>query len=142
MPEAIDLLRRESASLVQRLRLWTPARWAALAPPYGTRGDLAFHLAQALADVTADLDGRPHRPLPRLDTDLALADQIAVTGHDLGRAQPPEQLARRVTAHLLAHRHDLLGDDVPDGLARALGVDDVLALGRRTCGERCDESQP
>ncbi len=51
-----DLLRRESRSLVQRLRLWTPARYAAAAAPWGTRADLVLHLAQACADAVADLE--------------------------------------------------------------------------------------
>ena len=132
---AVELLRRESASLVQRLRLWTPQRWAAQAPPYGTRADLAFHLAQALADAAAALEGERRRVLPRLDSDLSLPDQLAVTSDDLVRAARPVGVARGAVAHLLAHRHDLLGDDVPGGLAEALDVRDVLALGRDICDE-------
>jgi hypothetical protein len=128
-----ELLRRESRSLVQRLRLWTPARYAAVAPPWGTRGDLVLHLAQALADAAADLEQDPRRRVPPLDGDLARADQLAVTSDDLVRARPGDELARAATAHLLAHRADLLGDDVPASLAQALGVPDVLAAGRRAC---------
>ena len=116
----MDLLRRESRSLVQRLRLWTPARYAAAAPPHGTRGDLVHHLVQALADAATDLDGGPRRAVPRLDADLALADQLAVVSDDLVRAGPPARLARDATAHLLVHRRDLLGEQVPPGLAEAL----------------------
>jgi hypothetical protein len=130
---AVDVLRRESASLVQRLRLWTPQRWAAHSPSYGTRAGVAFHLAQALADAAAALEGQPARALPRLDSDLGVPDQLAVTADDLLRAGPPAALARDATAHLLLHRHDLLGDAVPDGLAAALGTTDVLALGRQVC---------
>lgn len=132
--EPVDLLRRESRSLVQRLRLWTPARWAATAPPYGTRADLVRHLAQALADAAARLEGEPLRDLPRLD-DLGVADQLAVTSDDLLRAAPPDELARAATAHLLAHRRDLLDEDVPPGLAAALGLDDVVSAGRTNCEE-------
>ena len=130
----VALLRRESRSLVQRLRLWTPARYAAAAPPVGTRGDLVHHLAQALADAAAAQEGRPRRALPRLD-DLALADQLAVTSDDLVRADPPEAVATAATAHLLAHRRDLLEEEVPAGLAAALGITDVEALGRANCEE-------
>ena len=129
-----DLLRRESRSLVQRLRLWTPARYAAAAPPWGTRAELVLHLAQACADAAAGLEGEPRRTVPRLDSDLGLADQLAVTSDDLVRAGPDEELARRVTAHLLVHRLDLLGEDVPASLADALGVTDVLSAGRAACG--------
>jgi hypothetical protein len=131
-----ELLRRESQSLVERLRLWTPARWAAAAPsPYGTRGDVAHHLASALADLAADVEATPHRVLPRLDSDLALPDQLAVTADDLVRAEPPAALAARATAHLLLHRRDLLGEDVPAGLAAALGFPDVLTIGAQMCDE-------
>ena len=132
-PSPADLLRRESRSLVQRLRLWTPARYAASAPPWGTRGDLVHHLAQALADAAADAEGGPRRPLPRLDSDLGLADQLAVTADDLVRTGPPDAVARAQTAHLLLHRSALLDDDVPASLAAALGVPDVLAEGAEVC---------
>lgn len=99
----------------------------------GTRADVAHHLAQALADAASDAEGRPRQRLPRLASDLALADQLAVTADDLVRARPEPAVAIAATAHLLAHRSDLLGDDVPVGLAQALGLDDVLAAGRAVC---------
>ncbi len=133
-PAPVDLLRRESRSLVQRLRLWTPARYAAAAPPWGTRAELVRHLAQSCADAAAKLEGGPRRALPRLDSDLGLADQLAVTSDDLVRARPDDDLARAVTAHVLVHRLDLLGEDVPATLSGALGVDDVVAAGRAACG--------
>jgi hypothetical protein len=136
--DPVALLRRESRSLVQRLRLWTPARYAAAAPPFGTRAELVHHLAQALADAAADLEGGPRRPLPRLDTDLALADQLAVTSDDLLRAGPGPDSAAAATCHLLLHRHDLLGEPVPPGLVDALvpGRDQaaVLSAGALACG--------
>ena len=132
--QGVDLLRRESRSLVQRLRLWTPARFAATAPPFGSRADLVHHLAQSLAAAAARAEGQPWRPLPRLD-DLAVADQLAVTADDLVRAGPPDEVARAATAHLLLHRQDLLGEEVPPGLAAGLGVDDVAAAGRVICDE-------
>ncbi len=113
---------------MQRLRLWTPTRFAAQAPTHGTRGDLVHHLAQRLADQGADVEGRPRRALPRLDADLGLPDQLAVTADDLARTGDAEA-ARAATAHLLLHRRDLLDEDVPPGLAAALGVADVLAAG-------------
>jgi len=135
--DPVALLRRESRSLVQRLRLWTPARYAAAALPFATRGALVHHLAQALAEVAADLEGGPHRPVPRLDSDLALADQLAVTADDLVRARPDCDQAAAATCHLLLHRHDLLGEPVPLALAEALaaGGDEVavLAAGTATC---------
>jgi hypothetical protein len=124
------LLAREAASLVGRLRLFTPARWSAALPPYGTRADAVHHLAQALADAEGSAPVR----LPRLDSDLALPDQLAVTADDLVRSGRADADA---VAHLLLHRADLLEDEVPAGLARELGEPDgtaVLARGRRACG--------
>jgi hypothetical protein len=131
MEDPVALLRRESRSLVQRLRLWTPSRFAAQAGA-ATRGDLVHHLAQRLADQAADAEGQARRPLPRLD-DLALPDQLAVTSDDLTRTGDRDA-ARAATVHLLLHRRDLLGEDVPAGLAEALGLPDVLAAGREACG--------
>ena len=136
--DQVLLLRRESRSLVQRLRLWTPARYAAAAPPFPTRGALVHHLAQALADVAADLERTARRRLPRLETDLGLADQLAVTADDLVRAAPTSEQAAAATCHVLLHRHDLLGEPVPPALAGALvppggGEVDVLAAGAVAC---------
>jgi hypothetical protein len=112
--EAGELLAREARSLVERLRVWTPARWGAEVPPYGTRADGVHHLAQWLADRAGEAPVR----LPRLDSDLGLPDQLAVTADDLVRSGRAE-LAD--TAHLLAHRADLLGEDVPAPLRERLG---------------------
>lgn len=134
---ASALLDREARSLVQRLRLWTPARWAAAAPGAepvpGSRADVAHHLAQALADTAAALEGGLARTVPRLDSDLALPDQLAVTAHDLVRAGPPDDVARDAVCHLLLHRWQLLDDPVPAGLATALDAPDALEHGRRVC---------
>ena len=127
-----DLLAHEAGSLVARLRLWTPARWAAAAPPYGTRADLALHLAQWLADAAGEAPVR----LPRLDSDLALPDQLAVTADDLVRAGVDGQQAADAVAHVLLHRADLLDEPVPAGLVTALGEASAAALlerARRVC---------
>ena len=126
-----ELLRREADLLVQRLRVWTPTRWAA-----GDRAAVALHLAQVLADAAADLEGEPRRALPDLGSPLALPDQVAVTADDVVRADPPADLARELVLHLLLHRHDLLADDVPMSLAERLGAgsgEALLAAARRTC---------
>jgi hypothetical protein len=72
-----------------------------------------------------------------MDTDLALADQLAVTSDDLVRAGPDAARAAAATCHLLLHRHDLLGEPVPPGLVQALaprGAEvDVLAAGAAVC---------
>jgi len=128
-----ELLAHEAGSLVARLRLWTPARWAAAAPPYGTRGDLAHHLAQWLADAAGEAPVR----LPRLDSDLALPDQLAVTADDLVRCGPDEHQGGDAVAHVLLHRVDLLDEPVPAGLVTALGASSeaaVLQRARQVCG--------
>jgi len=121
------LLAREAASLVARLRVWQPSRWQASAGPFGSRGDLVHHLAQDLADLAGEAGVR----LPRLDSDLALPDQLAVTADDLVRTRPDDGLAGRAVAHLLLHRADLLGEPVPAGLVEALGAGDAAGLLRR-----------
>lgn len=126
-------MRREARLLVDRLRLWTPARFAASAPPWGRRSDLIHHLAQDLVDRTALVEGAAARRLSRLDSDLALPDQLAVSADDLGRAGPSHTAAVMAAAHLLSHRIELLDDAIPAGLARALGLEDVVSAGQRAC---------
>ena len=87
------------------------------------------HLAQALADA----EGAAPVRLPRLDSDLVLPDQLAVTADDLVRSGRADEDA---VAHLLLHRGELLEDEVPAGLVRELGEPDGAALrerGRRAC---------
>ena len=124
------LLVREAGSVVARLRLFTPARWSAAAPPYGTRADLVHHLVQWLADTA----GQAPVPVPRLDSDLALPDQLAVTADDLVRSGRGTGDA---VAHLLLHRFELLDEPVPPGLAAQLAEDGpaaLLARARQVCG--------
>ncbi len=149
-----EVLRRESASLVARLRLWTPARWAAAAsdgalPAPGTRGDLVFHLATCFARRA----GAPAE-LPRLDNDLALPDQLAVTADDLVRTGPGRAQVVDAVAHLLLHREHLLDEPPPTGLVEELdGLDRVapdngrpdgpalVRRGRRVCGAASAEPE-
>lgn len=120
-PDASALLAKEAASFVARLRLFTPARWAAAAPELGSRADVVHHLCGWLAEAA----GEAPVPVPRLDSDLALPDQLAVTADDLvrtGRGGPD------AVAHLLLHRRDLLDEPVPAGVLAALGEPDEAAL--------------
>ncbi len=111
---------------MERLRRWTPSRWEVAAGPWGTRADLGRHLAQALADVAADLaanvQGTGRRTLPILHPDLLVADQLAVTGDDLVRLAPSAQVCGDAVDHLLAHRFDLLGEQPPATLGGAAAV--------------------
>ena len=127
-PGAGALLAREAASFVARLRLFTPPRWQAGAPPHGTRADAVHHLAQWLADAVGETPVR----LPRLDSDLALPDQLAVTADDLVRSgRAGDELLADAVAHVLLHRRELLDEPVPTGLVAALGEADERALLRR-----------
>jgi hypothetical protein len=47
-------------------------------------------LLQRLADLAADAEGQPRRPVPRLDNVLALPDQLRVIAADLTAAKPDE----------------------------------------------------
>ena len=129
MQEPEQLLAKELTSLVRRLRLWTPQRWAAAADPWGTRADLVRHLAQWLADRCAEREGEPRRELPVLRPDLLVADQLAVTGDDLVRARPSEAACREAVDHVLAHRWDLLAEEPP----ASLGGADAVRRGRAVC---------
>jgi hypothetical protein len=80
-----DRLARESGRLVDRVSSWAPPAWSA-ATALGQRGAVVHRLVQQLADLAADAEGQPHRPVPRLDNDAALADQIRVVAADLSAA--------------------------------------------------------
>jgi hypothetical protein len=67
--------------LAGQVEHWTPSRWAA-----SSRSSVMHALVQRLADRGADAEGRPRRPVPRLDNDLALPDQLRVVAADLVRA--------------------------------------------------------
>ena len=79
------LLADRVARVVDRLRSLPDSRLAR--PAGGSAGepsvaDSAHALAQVLADLAADLEGRARREVPRLH-DLASGDQVAVLAHDL-----------------------------------------------------------
>lgn len=99
-------LTRLARRLVTGTAHWTPAAWAATAPSGSAcRADVLYDLVQALADLGAEAEARPARPVPRLDNDLALPDQLLVVTADLVRAGPPPPLLVRAEAALrAAHR--------------------------------------
>jgi hypothetical protein len=77
-----ERLGREVERLADRLRTLSDVRLARALPPYASRADAARAVVQLLADGAAGLEGRPVREVPRLP-DLAVGDQVAVTGTDL-----------------------------------------------------------
>jgi hypothetical protein len=76
---------------VDRLRTLGLARLDAAFDPEPTRAEAARAVAQRLADLAADLDGRPRLTLPALGVQAA-GDQLAVTGHDLLAAAADPQI--------------------------------------------------
>jgi len=88
-----DELAREVRRLVDRVSHWTPPRWAASsASGTGTRADAVHALAQRLADLGAQVEGEPRRPVPRLPHDAALSDQLQVLAADLLAAGPGDDV--------------------------------------------------
>ncbi len=79
--------------LLNQVRHWEQPRWSANA-----RADRMHTLIQHLADLTADAEHRPRRPVPR-EHDLVLPDQLRVVSDDLLlAAPPPEAMSSAVAA--------------------------------------------
>jgi hypothetical protein len=75
--------------LLTQVSHWEQSRWSAGNP---SKADLVHGLTQRLADLGADAESRPHRPVPRL-SDLILRDQLRVVADDLLAAGQPAQLS-------------------------------------------------
>ena len=87
--------------LVGRVQHWTRHRWAKLSlDGVMTRGDRVHSLAQRLADATADVEGGPHRTVPRLDNDMALSDQLRALTADLLVVDAPPATLEALTAEV------------------------------------------
>jgi len=88
---------------------WTPAAWSAPSPgmPTASRAAVCHALAQRLADLAADAESAPHRPVPRLGNDLALPDQLRVLAADLRAATPPAALLTAAEAAIAETRRAL-----------------------------------
>jgi len=68
----------------------------------GARAEVAVGAVQRIADLGADAERRPRRPVPRL-ADPALADQLAVVVDDVLRTGDPAAV-RELAAELTALR--------------------------------------
>jgi hypothetical protein len=87
---------------------WTPPRWAAAVEPGGAaRADLMHALVQRIADLAAEAEGQPRRPVPRLDNDLALPDQLRVVAADLVMAAPEPAVLAGAGAEVATARRAL-----------------------------------
>ena len=83
LPSGTEELTAAVRKLVGQVSHWTPSRWAASSVSGLPRSDVVHELVQWLADRAADAEGEPRRPVPRLDNDLALTDQLRVVAADL-----------------------------------------------------------
>ena len=144
VPEPLlDVFAREARLVVSRLREFSVARYAVAAPPFASKAAAAHHLAERLALAAQGIEERTAttppqwRQLPRL-ADPVLADQVAVTGHDLALAaaaaeaadpawvpdrarMPVAAVVAGALAEVLLHRYDLDGLlPGPRGAAAAL----------------------
>jgi hypothetical protein len=57
-------------------------------------------LVQHLADLDADAEGEPRRPVPRLPHDTAIPDQLKVVTADLLAAGAPTDVLAAATAEV------------------------------------------
>jgi hypothetical protein len=84
--------------LHNQVRHWEQGRWWSRTPQASaTRGDLMYALIQQLADLSADAEHLPRRPVPR-EHDMVLPDQLRVLADDLLAAAPPEALLAEAAA--------------------------------------------
>jgi hypothetical protein len=84
--------------LHNQVRHWEQGRWwSRTHGATATRGDLMYALVQRLADLGADAEHRPRRPVPR-EHDMVLPDQLRVLADDLVAAGSAALLAEATTA--------------------------------------------
>ena len=76
--------------LLTRVRHWEQPRWK-------RHSDPAYKMVQLIADLGADAEARPRRPVPR-EHDMILPDQIRVVADDLLAADPPPSVLAEATA--------------------------------------------
>ena len=87
--------------LLDQVRHWEQPRWSAAG-----RADRVHALVQQLADLAADAEGRPRRPVPR-EHDLILPDQLRVMADDLLAAEPSAPTLAAATEAVDAVRRNL-----------------------------------
>ncbi|MEU4624165.1 hypothetical protein AB0G04_29840 [Actinoplanes sp. NPDC023801] len=83
--------------LLTQIHHWDERRWRASAPAAPvTRSQQVRDLVQHLADLGAEAEKRPARPVPHIH-DLVLRDQLRVLADDLLAAAPSADLLDRAT---------------------------------------------
>lgn len=91
--------------IVRQVGHWQQPRWSAsVAGGDVSRAELVHRLVQQLADLAADAEGRPRRPVPRLDHDVALPDQLRVVAADLLAARASEAALAQAASAATATR--------------------------------------
>ncbi len=128
---SVDLLVRQAERLRAGVAVWSEGRWTApprslpeLLPTATTCAGVAAHLIQILADLGADAEGRPRRPVPSSDSSLALPDQLVVMAYDIASSDPAEPLVRAALTELLLHRAEIdSARPAPDAISFVLGCD-------------------
>jgi hypothetical protein len=75
-----ELLAR-AEPMLGRCAMWNDRSWR-----HGDRAETTFAAICTLADLAADVEGRPPQPVPRLK-DLALVDQLAVMLYDVAHTE-------------------------------------------------------
>ncbi|MBM2623486.1 hypothetical protein JIG36_49130 [Actinoplanes sp. LDG1-06] len=78
--------------LLNQIRVWEQPRWN-----QDERADRTYALVQLLADLGADAEGRPRRPVPR-EHDMILPDQVRVLADDLLAAEVPAEVMAEAAA--------------------------------------------
>ena len=94
--------------LLKQVGHWEQSRWSATvqAPATHSRAEVVHGLAQQLADLAADAEGNPRRPVPRVG-DLTLPDQVKVTADDLFLAGVSDDAFKLATDKVNAVRRAL-----------------------------------
>jgi hypothetical protein len=94
--------------LINQVAHWEQPRWWSHLGAVGqTRGDVVHTLVQHLADLAADAEKGPHRPVPRIG-DMSLPDQLRVMADDLLAAGASDELLSRAAAEIDTTRQVLL----------------------------------
>ena len=114
-----DRFRLSMGRLTTLLSYWTPPRFSAAASPLlqeataglgavpergGTVADQLAAVVQVLADVGADTEGQPRRPVPRAAEPAGMVDQLTVLGEDVVAAGPTAEDLGHLTERLDALR--------------------------------------
>ncbi len=109
--------------IVRQVAHWQQPRWAAVAAGGNvSRGDLVHRLVQQIANLAADAEAQPRRAVPRLDSDLALPDQLRVVTADLLAAEASTAALAWAASEAAATRAALCGPKVEPAPGPAPGT--------------------